>query len=114
MSGSSTFSSALVRARRLKPWNTKPIFSLRIARQLVAAQVGHIAAVQEVPARGGAVEAAEEVHEGGLAGPGWSHHRHELRGVDAQADPAQGVDGLGPHHVVLGEILDLDEHAAAP
>ena len=29
--GSSTFSSALVRASRLNPWNTKPSFWLRIA-----------------------------------------------------------------------------------
>ena len=31
MSGSSTFSSADVRASRLKDWNTNPIFSLRIS-----------------------------------------------------------------------------------
>ena len=97
MSGSSTFSSALVRASRLKPWKTKPIFWLRTRASSLRPSRGDVLAVEEVAAGGGAVQAAEQVHEGGLAGAGRAHHRHELPGLDAERDSAQRVDGLGAH-----------------
>ncbi len=58
-----------------------------------------LAAVDPEGAAVGAVEAAEEVQEGGLAGSGGAGDRDELAACDRQVDAAYGVDGggaLGP------------------
>src|SRR6185295_2520910 len=57
---------------------------------------------------GGAVEAAEDVHEGGLAGAGGAHDGDELVALDGEIDAAKGVDLLRPDAVDLLETLDAD------
>jgi hypothetical protein len=77
-------SVSVIRCSRLKPWKTKPMLRLRSDCQFVLAEMGDIAAEQEIVAAGRCVEAAEHIHEGRLAGSGLTHDRHELAGFDAQ------------------------------
>ncbi len=79
-SGSSTFSSAVVRGSRLKPWNTKPISVLR-TRDSAALRpyAATFVAVEQVVARRRTIEAAEHVHERGLAGARRARQRTRTR-----------------------------------
>src|SRR5690606_18733928 len=59
------------------------------AGQLVAIQLGNILAFEQVTAGGGLVQAAEQVHQGRLAGAGGAHDGDELAGMDIQGDVMQ-------------------------
>src|SRR3989441_1172708 len=75
------------------------------ARQLVVGQVAHFQAVEPVLARGGGVEAADEVHERRLPRSRGAHHGHVLVLADLQAHAAQRAHDLAPHVVVAGELV---------
>ena len=79
--------------------------------QLVVVHLRDHLAAQHVGAPAGGVEAAHDVHEGGLAGAGGAHHRHVLAPIDGEGDPAQGVDLLPAHDVRAPEVLGPDEGA---
>ena len=97
---------------RLKPWKMKPILRLRRSASALRLSVGDLDAVQHVRAGGGAVQAADQVHEGGLAGAGRPHHHHELARPDLERDAAQGRHHGVAHVVLLAEIRDLDDRRA--
>src|SRR3989442_92683 len=78
------------------------------ARQLVVGQVAHFQAVEPVLARGGGVEAADEVHERRLPRSRRPHHRHVLVLADLEAHAAQRVHDLAAHVVVAGELVRED------
>src|SRR5688500_10572246 len=61
-------------------------------RQLVAAERRHVLAVEEVLAAAGPVEAAEDVHERGLARARGAHDGDELAGADVEVDAVQHLD----------------------
>ena len=63
-----------------------------------------IGAFQEVRPFRRLVQAADNVHEGGLAGPGGPHDRHELPPVNFNGDPAQSMDPHRPCVVVLVQV----------
>ena len=62
------------------------------AGELAVGEVLDVRAVQKVGAPGGDVQAAQDVHEGGLAAAGLAHHGHELPVVDGQRDAVQRAD----------------------
>src|SRR5205814_933107 len=80
-------------------------------RERVRREAGDVLAVDDVPTGGGRVETAEEVHEGGLAGTRWPHHRDELAGLDGDGNAAEGVDGVRPEVVVLRQAVDGDDRS---
>jgi hypothetical protein len=74
------------------------------ARQLVVVHRAHLLAVQEVGALRRRVEAADEVHQRGLAGTRRAHDGHVLALLDLDRDPAQGVDLLLAHLIGLPQV----------
>ena len=58
------------------------------------------------------VEAAEQVHEGRLAGARWPHDRDELAGFDVDRDAAQGMHHRAAHLVVLRQRGRADQRHA--
>ena len=62
------------------------------AGELAVGEVLDVRAVQKVGAPGGDIQAAQDVHEGGLAAAGLAHHGHELPVVDGQRDAIQRAD----------------------
>jgi hypothetical protein len=98
-----------MRGSRLKPWKTKPMVRLRSARGFVLVEAGDVPAGEEVAPAAGAVEAAEDVHEGRLARAGGAHDGDELTRADVQVDLLQGGEGAGRRVVVLAERLDADD-----
>ena len=108
-SGSSTFSSAVVRDSRLKLWNTKPSVRLRM-RASPSESSCEIAwpSRRNSPARR-LVEAAEDVHQRRLARARRAHDRDELALVDGQRDAAQRVHLDVAQLVDLGDPVELDD-----
>ena len=83
------------------------------AGELVVVELADQLAVEPVVALGGRVEAADEVHQRGLAGAGGAHDGDVLIVLDAQGDAAQGLHLLlGAHVVGAPEIFDDDDVAA--
>ena len=77
--------------------------------QLVVVQLGHPVAVQPVLAAGRAVEAADQVHEGGLARARRAHDGDELVLPDDHVDAAERVHHLAADVVVALQIPG-DDH----
>ena len=76
--------------------------------ELVVHHRGDVLAGEFVAAGRGRVEAAEHVHQGGLAGAGGAHDGDILVAMNLEGDPAQRVDDLRAHFVELGDALDVD------
>ena len=75
--GSSTFSTAVVRARRLKLWKTKP--SLRCeGGEFIARESGNVDAVEQVAAAASAGRGSRAVHERRFAGAARAHDGDKL------------------------------------
>ena len=70
-------------------------------------QLRDVDALQQVLAAGRAVQAAENVHQRGLAGPRGAHDRDELAAVDRQPHAAQCV------HLGVAQVIDLGRIAHA-
>ena len=99
-----------MRASRLKLWKTKPSVRLRTSASSSRSSVADVAPVEQVAARGRAIEAAEDVHQRRLARARRAHDRDELarrrsrarrRASALHLDVAQLVD--------LGRRRELDE-----
>ena len=69
---------ALVRARRLKLWKTKPSRSLRMRARSGSLQRRDIDAFEQVMAAGRPVEAAENIHQRRFARARRAHNGDEL------------------------------------
>ena len=109
ISGSSTFSAALVRASRLNCWKTNPIFLFRISASWSLLERADADAVQRVAPGRRRVEAPEDVHQRGFAGSGRPHDRDELPALDLERDALQDVHRHFSQLVVLDQILDFDD-----
>ncbi len=70
---------------------------------------GDVLASKAIVARGGYVEAAEDVHQGRLPRPGRAHDRYVLSLGDAQVDAAQRVDLDGAGPVGLANTVEFDD-----
>ncbi len=77
--------------------------------QFVAVKAANIDAVQRVAAGGGAVEAADGVHQGGLAGAAGAHDGDELAGKNLQGDVAHGMHLDLARVIGLAEVFQLDD-----
>jgi hypothetical protein len=90
----------------LNAWKTNPIF---IPRYIDSSRrpSGHVLAIEVVRARGGLVEAAQHVHQGGLARARGAHDRDVLPEGDVQVHAPQGLD----HDRPVGLVVDLGDPA---
>src|SRR5262249_56429312 len=86
----------------------KPDLRVAHGRELVTRQAGDVVAVEPVPTGGGAVEAAQEIHECGFARARWAHDRDEFTRLDRYGHAAQRVHRVRAEVVVLREILGRD------
>ena len=77
--------------------------------ELEAGELRDVLAVQAVGALGRRVEAAEDVHEGGLAGARGADDRDHLALLDLEVDPAERLHGQLARVVGLGDPLHADE-----
>jgi hypothetical protein len=74
-------------------------------RELVLRHAGNVHAVEEVLAARRTIEAAEDVHQRGLAGTRGPGDRHELSRLDVEVGAAQRADRD------LTDVVSLDEIA---
>lgn len=79
------------------------------AGSLVTRHVGDFFAGQAVAAAGGAVEAAEHVHEGGFSGAGRAHKGYVFAFFDVEGGGAEGFDLDLAEVVDFPDIAELDE-----
>jgi hypothetical protein len=86
-------------------------FLIAHPRQLVFAELADVLAVEDVDAAGGAIQAAQDVHQGRLARTGRPHDCHKLAFFDLRIDPAQRLHLNGIRSVDLFQILDFNECA---
>ena len=83
---------------------------------LVIIHGGHIHPAQMIGARGGHIQAADDIHGRGLSRSGGAHHRHKLSPVNGQAHTVQGVDLLVAHGIDLIDVSEFNEmlHGSQP
>ena len=79
------------------------------ARQCAIRHLRDVFAVEPVLAARWRVQAAEDVHQRGLARSRRAHDGHELAALDGHVDAAQGLHRVLPRVVGLGDRLELDE-----
>ena len=72
---------------------------------------GDVDVVDLERAGGGAVEAAEQVDEGGLAGAGGAGDGDPLAGDDGEGGVVEGADGGGVAGVLAGDVGERDDGA---
>src|SRR5688572_14224758 len=82
-------------------------------RQLKLRQLRNGAPAKPVASCVGRVEAAEQVHQGGLAAARGAHDRYILTAVHDQIDPAQSVNRRISHRVMAAETFGADHFHAA-
>src|SRR5689334_4061368 len=75
--------------QKIESLKNKTDFAVTNLRQLVVVQRGHLDSVQTVRTPGRLIEASDQIHECGLARPGWSHDRDEFAPIDRYGDAAQ-------------------------
>ncbi len=85
-SGSSTFSNAVMTGIRLYIWKTKPTLSARQRVELGLGHLGQLVVVDHDRARGGPVEAGDQVQQGRLARARGAHQGEELPLLDGQVE----------------------------
>ena len=83
-------------------------FLVADARELAVLHVRHELAVQPVLAVVGDVQAADHVHQRGLARAGRAHDRDVLAALDREIHAAQRVDHLVTHDVVTLQVVSPD------
>src|SRR5207247_1679029 len=64
---------------------------------------------QDIASGRGRVEAAEKMHEGGLAGAGGAHYGHELAATDTIRNPSNRVNRVCSQLIVFDEPLRRDQ-----
>jgi hypothetical protein len=80
--------------------------------QLIVFQFGDPVSVEPVLTGCRAVQAADEIHQGRLAGARWPHNRNELVFPDGEIDASQGSHNLATHVVLPLEIAGYDHGVA--
>src|SRR3989304_1221602 len=111
------FSTTVSAASRLYDWKMNPIRVARISASLSSLIFETSTSLRRNrPPAGPAAEAAEQIQERALAGPGGAHDRDVVAGRHVERHAAERMDRLAAEHVVLAEITDLDgrSHPPAP
>ena len=103
----------MVRGSRLYDWKTKPMVRLRsLARPSSSSSATGVPG-QQVLAVGRPVEAAQDVHHRGLARAGRPDDRHELAGMDLEADVDEGRDLHPAHRVDPADLVERDDRSSS-
>ena len=84
-------------------------FLVADAGELVVVHFADQVAVEVVQAGGGRIQAADQVHQRGLAGAGGAHDGDVLALLDFDVDAGDGVDFLIAHDVGLAQVPGADE-----
>jgi len=87
----------------------EPDLPIPDCRQIVVRQTRHVAAVEVIRAACRPIEAAENVHQGRLAGAGRPDDGDEFAALNRERDAAQGVHRRAVHGVGFLEIADGDQ-----
>ena len=77
-------------------------------RLLFVVEGGDVLAIEKILAAAGAVQQAEQVEQGGLAGAGGPHDGNIFTRVDVEADIVEGVDGLFADLKIAVDVLQAD------
>ena len=80
---------------------------------LVGSQAAHLPAIEPVTARSWAIEAAQDVHERGLAGAGSPHQGYHFAVGDGQGDTLEHRHVHFAQTVGSRDVLQADERAGA-
>src|SRR5438132_13562163 len=87
--------------QQVKALEHEPDFRVADARQLARTELRHVLAVEKVLSARRPIEAAEQVHERGLAGARRTGERDELAGRDVERDPTER------RHLHFADVVDL-------
>ena len=103
------------RGSRLNVWKTNPISLLRIRASSSSERSLTFWPLSQYSPADGRIEAADQVHQGGLARSRRPHDRDELVAPDLDVHAAQRPHHLAAHVVVAREVMgeDHDVRAAA-
>src|SRR6266699_4645920 len=84
-------------------------FPISNRREFVIVHGCHVLAAKLVTSGSGSVEATKHVHERRFAAAAWPHDRDVFVVVNLERDPAQSPYDFFAHHIVLGDVLDVDD-----
>jgi len=87
----------------------KPDFLVADFSERVAAERTYVNPVEAIRAGGRLIQAADDIHKGGLAGARVPHHRHEFPPVDLKGNFVQRVDDAVAHFVSFFQMVRLDK-----
>ena len=87
-------------------------FPVAYGGEFLLAEFGNFGALEHVAAAGRLVQAAENIHERGLAAAAGSHDRDELAALDGDADSAQSMHASFTQIVILVDVLHANDLAA--
>ena len=104
----SMFSSAVRVGIRLNCWKTNPNERRRSSARSPSRSCGEVAALEEDPPAGGAVERAEQLEQRRLAGSARAFEREELARLDAQVHVLERVDDERAAHERLADADELE------
>jgi hypothetical protein len=76
---------------------------------LVARQCFDVDTLEQVLARGGRIQAAHDVHDGGFARAAGAHNGHELAGGDVEVDVPEREQFGRALAIAFGHAAQLDE-----
>src|SRR5690606_29359583 len=82
-------------------------------RQLDLAELRGVAPVEQVAAAAGRVQAADDVHQRGLARARGSHQGDVLVAADVEVDAGECQHLLVAHAVAPGDVAQRDHHSAS-
>src|SRR5207244_11933377 len=82
-------------------------------RELVVIHFGNAFAVEFIAAGSRRIETTEHVHKRGLTTAAWPHDSDVFVAVNLQGDAAQRMNDFLAHHVVFGDVLNVDHDRAA-
>ena len=107
--GSSTFSRAGRPGEEVEGLEDEPDLLVPDAGQLVLVERGDVLSLQEILARRGFVETAQDVHQAGFPGAGGAHDGQEFALLDHIGHAPEGPDLGVPDLVGLDQVLELDD-----
>jgi hypothetical protein len=96
-------------AEQVESLEDEPDLLVANGSQVVLRELGDVSAVELVDAAARPIQAADDVHERGLAGAGGPGDGDELAGLDREGHAAQGADLVVAHSVDLRQVLDRND-----
>jgi hypothetical protein len=87
----------------------EPDLAIANRGQLVAVHLRDILAVEFVASGARRIEAAEHVHQSGFAAAARPHNGEVFVTPNLDGHSAQGMDDFLTHHVLLRDVLDIND-----